>query len=434
MRVIVVSLNRGRLDYLGAYGAELAVTPHLDRLAAEGVVFDQHYLAQLGNRPVRRNWLSGCHDPISATDGLAQRLWHAGVATVLVGDERCPSRSSKFAQGWERAIWMRRDRLAAMNQPTLLDGTLQCALDWIETHGEKDNWLVWVEIDALRPPWDPSEYAKEPESAEEEHHDEGTALEPEEEADDAEALQDDSEEMATEPQFDLPNLWLGEEAPPCGEISRWQLAYSGVMMYVDDLMGQFLNLLSELKLLDDTHILVTSDGGLAMGEHLQVGEVFPWLHEEVVHIPLLWRMPGADQRGRRVQQLTQPADLPVTIADLFGVPFREPTHGRSLLPVARGQSLRRDYLCSLGRKGDIEEWSIRTHQWHYLLPLPGSRERGPQLYVKPDDRWELNNVAEQHPDVAEHLELTLRRYMDRCWYHPAAEPPALRKEVLQVTH
>jgi arylsulfatase A-like enzyme len=433
MRVIVVSLNRCRLDYLGAYGAELAVTPHLDKLASEGVVFDQHYVDQLGNGPTRRSWHGGCFGPVPSVEGLAQRLWQAGIATVLAGDERSPSRSTRFAQGWERAMWVRRDRLEAMNQPTLIDGTLQTALDWIETHGEKDNWLVWVEIDALRPPWDPMEYRKEPGEDAAEHHDEGTALEPEEEGDDAEALKDDSEEMTIEPQFDLPAVWLGEEGPACGEIGRWQLAYSGVMMYVDDLIGQFMHLLTELKLMEETYILVTSDGGLAMGEHLQVGEVFPWLHEEVTHLPLILRLPQAEQRGRRVQQLTQPADLAVTVAELFGVPFTLPSHGRSLLGAVKGQTLRRDYLCGRGRKGDMEEWSIRTHQWHFLLPRPSTSHRGPQLYVKPDDRWEINNIVEQHLDIAEHLELTLRRYMDRCWQFPAAEPPPLRKEILQIT-
>lgn len=435
MRVIVLSLNRCRLDYLGPYGAELAVTPHLNRLAAEGVVFDQHFVDQLGNAPMRRSWHGGSYIPVHPAEGLANRLWDAGVATVLVGNERSPSRGRRFAQGWERAVWLRKERLEAMNQPTLTDGTLQTALDWIETHGEKDNWLVWVEIDALRPPWDPKEFAQEP-GAEGTHeaHDEGTALEPEEEGDDAEAMKDDSEQMAPTPEFDLPNLWLADEnCPPCGDVSRWQLAYSGVMTYLDDLLGQFMNLLTELKLMDDTYLVVTSDGGLPMGEHEQVGEVFPWLHEEATHIPLILRLPHAAQRGRRVQQLTQPVDLPVTIAELFGVPFMEPTHGSSLLLAAKGQPVRREYICSRGRKGDMEEWSIRTHQWHFLLPSPAGEYRGPQLYVKPEDRWELNNVLEQLPDVADHLELTLRRYMARCWHYPAAEPPPLRRELLQVT-
>jgi hypothetical protein len=63
---------------------------------------------------------------------------------------------------------------------------------------------------------------------------------------------------------------------------------------------------------------------------------------------------------------------------------------------------------------DAEEFAIRTHQWHLVVPILSDPEepRGPELYRKPEDRWDQNNVIEQHPEVADHLELALRRFVE----------------------
>jgi hypothetical protein len=73
----------------------------------------------------------------------------------------------------------------------------------------------------------------------------------------------------------------------------------------------------------------------------------------------------------------------------------------------------REYAC-LGM--DAEEFAIRTHLWHLILPVEAADEdeapRGIELYRKPEDRWDQNDVAEQHPEVAEHLEVILRRFVE----------------------
>src|SRR5438067_2137488 len=64
--------------------------------------------------------------------------------------------------------------------------------------------------------------------------------------------------------------------------------------------------------------LLTSDFGYPLGEHGQVGLHRPWLYEELVHLPLVLRLPGAAEAGRRVPATTQPPDLAPTLLDLFG--------------------------------------------------------------------------------------------------------------------
>ena len=120
---------------------------------------------------------------------------------------------------------------------------------------------------------------------------------------------------------------------------------------------------------------------------------------------------------------------------LFGLPAPESMQGRSLLPVARGEPHRlREYAVSHLRLPYSVEWSIRTQQWFFVLPCPrGERPpRPPQLFIKPEDRWEVNNVLTQYPDAAEHLELALRRFQAALRDDRLAQPPELREEVLKI--
>src|SRR5262249_40666480 len=166
-------------------------------------------------------------------------------------------------------------------------------------------------------------------------------------------------------------------------------------------------------LLDQMLLLVTADRGLPLGEHGIVGEFRPWLHDELIHLPLLVRLPGAAEAGRRVFALTQPVDLPPTLLESFGLPAPE-VHGHSLLPLARGETEQvRAYACSGLRLGDAVEWALRTPEWGFLLPVRPAPDptRRPQLYVKPDDRWEVNNVLQHHLELGEHLEQVLRGFV-----------------------
>lgn len=436
MKAIVIVLNRARPDFLGCYGAEAVATPHVDRLAAEGVVFDQHFADRPSLAGARRSWNTGClsqPSTLRAPVGLAQRLWQAGVRSALVGGEQCPSRSMPFSHGWESTLWLRRNRLAEINQPTMVDGTLQLALDWLENQGNHENWCLWVEVDALQPPWDPAEFADAP----------GPEPEVADGDDDTRALAKDAEQMAAaqpppgtagedelalEPDFHFRHGVVKNPVRGKARVRGWQQAYGGVMAYVDDLIGQFCTLLKELALYDQAMILLTSDVGLPLGEHGLVGDSRPWLHEEMMHLPLILRMPGGAEAGRRVHQLTQPVDLPATLAEFFKLDWNPACgQGQSWLPLLHGKRAKlRDYACAKLRRRGLEEWSIRTHQWHLLLPRDSEENTRPrQLYVKPDDRWEVNNVAEQHADVADRLELALRRYMASAWHDPLVAPPPL---------
>ena len=97
------------------------------------------------------------------------------------------------------------------------------------------------------------------------------------------------------------------------------------------------------------------------------------------------------------------------------------------MPLIRGEQTKvRDYAC-LGM--DVEEFAIRTHLWHLIVPVepdPDGPPRSPELYRKPEDRWDQNDVADQYPEVTEHLELTLRRFVEAVGRDALSTLPLLR--------
>jgi hypothetical protein len=133
--------------------------------------------------------------------------------------------------------------------------------------------------------------------------------------------------------------------------------------------------------------------------------------------------------------LTQHADWLATLADAFNVSFDLPVPSQSLLSLAKAPAGRlREYAITLVKQADDCAWeaSMRTLDWLLLAPLHPDNQRPTQLYRKPEDRWDMNDVLSQHPDVADHLELTLRRALAWMQAGLKGDPPALRDEVLRI--
>jgi hypothetical protein len=110
---------------------------------------------------------------------------------------------------------------------------------------------------------------------------------------------------------------------------------------------------------------------------------------------------------------------------LFGVRL-EGAHGHDLLPLARGQAGPvRAYACSALEVGGEVGWALRTPAWA-LLSGPA------RLYVRPDDRWEVNDVSQHHPELVEGLERTLRDFVAAAGRPGPLEAPALPEEAADV--
>ncbi len=119
-----------------------------------------------------------------------------------------------------------------------------------------------------------------------------------------------------------------------------------------------------------------------------------------------------------------------TLLAAFGIPRPEQTQGHNLLPLARAEASKvRDYACSGLRQDGASEWCLRAPGWAFLLPgesVPGDPPRERQLYVKPDDRWEVNDVIQHHLERADAFEQTLKAFVAVSQRPGPFAPPALR--------
>jgi arylsulfatase A-like enzyme len=368
MKALVLILDSLPPGFLGCYGNDWIDTPALDRIAAEGVVFDRHY--------------SDCPDAASA-----RRAWESGRYTFPLSNEMAVEQPPAELIRLLKATSVRQFHitLGHNDAPEAFEATLDGVAG-------ADRWLLWVELSTLLPPWDVpddlfSRYFTRSE-----------------------------EDIEHTPQVnaftELPARGL---APDDDEgFLRLQSTYGALVAQLDERIQDVVAELGRRKLLDEIMLIVTSDRGMALGEHGIVGDARPWLHSELVHLPLLVRWPHGAEAGRRVLALTQPVDLAPTILAAFGIPALN-RHGHDLLPFLKTDADPvREFVCSGLRRGQALEWSLRSLNWSFLLPVsadPDDAFRGPQLYVQPDDRWEMNNVIQHHPELAEELERKLREFI-----------------------
>ena len=202
-------------------------------------------------------------------------------------------------------------------------------------------------------------------------------------------------------------------------------------------VGVLLNIIKELGIDDNTLIMHTTDHGEPFGEHGYIRKARPRNYEELIHIPWIIRHPEGIGAGKEVDALVQTVDLTPTILEALGIrsdkltlTFTEPDQssksdnifpqdlptrqerqilsGCNLIPLLEGKA---EHVRDIAFGGHYNrEWYARNKKWTYLLPIDGSRP--PELYHRPDDVLEQNNVINEHPDIAAGLELELRRFVD----------------------
>jgi arylsulfatase A-like enzyme len=219
----------------------------------------------------------------------------------------------------------------------------------------------------------------------------------------------------------VPDRWLPDRFDP-DEVLGVTHAYAGQVALVDLCVGGLLDALAEHDLDSSTLVALLSARGFPLGEHRRIGRCDEALYNETVQVPWLLRFPCGLGKMARSQVLVQPADLPLTVLDWLGVDRRPlgPRPAGSLLGILRGdEESVRDRIVMRSR----HEHAIRTPAWHLRQPMVGAAE----LYAKPSDRWEVNEVANLMPEVASGLQAALAQ-SDAS----AAAPPLAEALVTEV--
>jgi len=348
MKIIVIEALGLHLGYLGCYGNDWVATPNLDRLALEGVVFDWHFADQ---------------PELQARTPWNERSVGTGIYVVPGQNAPRPNTSA-------RPNVVQIDSLADFADR---------AMTALYPNGE---WL-WIEGPSLLPPWTLDDELLEA------------------------YFDEDDVEEGLRPWRNPP---LDVVAPDDAQILRLQNTYAGVVTFFDAQLGK---LLDHVRDNEDLLICVTARSGLPLGEHGMIGAPRPALHDELVHVPLVMRLPRKEKAGLRIAALTQPIDLLPTFLETLSQSI-PPMHGNSLWPLIREEvEAARPFALSMMRIGEHESWLMRTpdHALHVANATAADETPKFQLFMKPEDRWEVNDLHQQQIESAEEMEAELRRFV-----------------------
>jgi arylsulfatase len=161
-------------------------------------------------------------------------------------------------------------------------------------------------------------------------------------------------------------------------LRRYIASYYEQAAFIDKQFGRLAEALKRLGLWDETIVLFTADHGLALNDHWQWRHG-PFLFDQVINVPMIWRLPDMAQRGIQVSELVEGVDTMPTVLELCGVEAPPGVQGQSILPLirsvdgARGKEsvlVQERQAPDLAARGldpsTITQVGIRTAEWKLI--------------------------------------------------------------------
>lgn len=398
-RVLLVVCDTLRVDRLGSYGNGRDLTPNLDALAGEGVVFERAFSQSSLTMPSMAALMSGrTVDEIGIgldnrwnlseeVDTVAELVQGGGTRTAAVVSNtvlRAPDPEETGTRGIAQGFDSYDDEMPSQernrhHRERVAADTTAAALvtiDSIVDEGRGDDFFLWVHYIDPHGPYTPPEPYK---SRFDGGHEGGPEL---------------VIGQWNGGRGDIPNYQgLGGET----RTDVYQSRYDAEVAYFDDAFGDLMAGLDERGLLEDTLIVFTADHGESMGENGWWFVHGQNLDAADTHVPLIVRFPGASERGRSVAPV-QHLDVSTTILDAFGLRRRgDPRHSlfRDIAPEGSAA------IQQLGRPEDRgRAFAVVEGQWRLVC----AKDREPKLFDLLADPLEAHDLAAAHPDrVAELL-------------------------------
>jgi arylsulfatase A-like enzyme len=342
--ILLISVDMLRPDHLGCYSYGRPTSPNIDRLAAEGALFENAISSTSWTLPAHAALFTGLADSVhGCTDTdrrlaenrhtLAERLREAGYATV--GFFSGPYLHPVFGLGQGFDEYVDCTSYAALSAQTAAEtGTVDGTKIWDASHADITSpevtrrvsaWLaanrrrpffmfvhMWdVHFDFIPPP--PYDRKFDPDY-------QGSI--------DGKRFLFNTAVNASMPRRDLEHVIA---------------LYDGEIAWTDEHIGRMLAEVDALGLRESTVVVLLSDHGTEFFEHGRKAHRQS-LYDEVIRIPLIVRYPGRIEPGRRHADQVRIIDVLPTITDLAGLGTPDDVMGQSLVPLFSGAELRRDNL------------------------------------------------------------------------------------------
>ncbi len=362
--LIVLAIDGVQSGYLGPYGNTWVPTPGWNELAARSLLLEWHLADATDLAEIYRGFWSGLPAGGSPGDRKLSRLiermdavsvtttclsdepqvadWAAREAKFSVVEKTEPARPGRSYENWEESD---AGRWAMMAAETAVAQT--------------SRFFLWVHCGAMARAW------QAPYAWRERFRDD----------------EDPEPASFTEP----PQGSLSKEVDP-DELLDYAHAYAAEIMLTDAYLSAFCEALEHAPFADRTALLVLSPRGYSLGDHRRLGIAEETWYSEAIQTPALLALPDGTSKLVRRTGLYQTCDLYATCLEILGIECDsrwsrswlspEPPPDRAAVVHAEGGALRTPAWLAL---------------WHGDRPF--------ELYVKPDDRWEANDVSQRRSEI-----------------------------------
>jgi choline-sulfatase len=354
LNIVLVTADTLRADRLPAYGYKRLSTPNLDRMAKEGVLFENAHTAVPLTLPSHSSIFTGTYpmyhgvrdnggyylgdEQVTLAETLKAAGYHTGgFVAAFVLDSRWG-----LSQGFDRYFddfeLSKYERIGLDTVQRRGGDVLDEALGWME--GVKnERFFSWIHFYDAHTPYDPPE-------------------------------------------------------PFASQYQGYPFSrYDGEIAYVDSLMGRLFDWLASNHLAKDTIVVFIGDHGESLGQHKENTHGF-FIYDATMHVPFLIEAPYRSfGRGLRVHGQVRTVDVMPTLLEMVGVATPDTVQGTSLVPLATGSADTLN-LFAYGESfyprnhyGWSELKSIRNETTHFIdAPTP-------ELFDVPTDPNQENNVA-----------------------------------------
>lgn len=364
--LVVITIDTLRADHLGCYGDKQVRTPNIDALAAEGfrftraytsvpVTLPSHTVIFTGTYPM----FSGMHDfagnKLAATQPTLASVLQANgfdtgavVASAVLDSRFGLNHGFDFYYDHFDFNRLQESNIEEMARPGNL--VADAALDWLKQHSQ-NKFFLWMHLYDPHVPY----RLVEPYKTQYKDH-----------------------------------------------------PYDGEIAFADEQVGRITQFLKQKNLYSKTLIVLCADHGESLGEHGEKSHGF-FIYNATLHVPLIFHLPGAQQRPRVITGLANLADLMPTVLDALGVAAPADVQGEDLLPVLEGKRQPQP------RNLYSESFLARLHfNWSQLRGIETERYQfieapKAELYDLTEDPGERRNLAAQKPAVCAELRAALRR-------------------------
>lgn len=402
--ILVLAIDSLRTDHLGCYGETRPLTPAIDHLAAQGVLWEQCFAPAIPTHPSFTTLYTGqhplthnivCHGGQATLDGrtpiLPELLLQAGYTTCAI-DNLGWGKYAWFNRGYEYYLDpSRRQQLPLMVTAEDLN---QRALQFLRGHAQEPFFLLVHYWDVHTPYLPPEPYRRRFYQGDD---------------------QADPANHSLDPlwQHPLGKTWQDTWFKWVGGVTDAAFVdalYAGALNYLDEKLADLLDELAALGLEERTLVVLLADHGESLTEH-GIYYDHHGLYDNCLHVPLVLRWPDRVEPGQKHGGLAQHFDLAPTLLAVAGVEVPAAMEGRDLLAADHqtpGQVLSAENTWQ-------SKWSLRTADHKFILARRPDHYGNPprEFYDLRSDPGETRNLSAEQPALCAELEAELEGLIRR---------------------